>query len=131
MSEYKYVKIIMSNYSDRKDTRYELHTENGTEYPTIIEIEGKDIGCLHLYSSALLKPDLVEILHIRIYDQAQGQGSKLLKFLCDKADNLNITLYVMPVADKSKNSIPLYKLKEWYRKFGFKGDLTMERKPNA
>ena len=131
MSAYRYVNEIRKMYSGREDKRQEMHTERGTEYPFVIDIDGKDIGCMFLYTSNMLRYGLVEIMNLRIYKPRSGLGSEILRMLCSKADEYNVTLYVMPVADKGNCAIPLWKLKEWYREFGFVGDISMEREPHA
>jgi GNAT superfamily N-acetyltransferase len=61
-----------------------------------------------------------------------GAGGKLLKTLIDLADDKNIILELEAVPLKVDNKIPLEKLKNFYRRFGFKdikNDSTMVRNP--
>jgi len=108
-----------------------MDAEANTTYPFVLEVDGKDIGCIYLFSSPKLQPGWVDMMHFRVYEQKKGHGSKLLKKLCELADKHNVLLYTFPVVDDN-STMSFEKLREWYSKFGFiaTGDIIMERKPN-
>jgi hypothetical protein len=91
-------------------------------------------GTIIKYSLApgYLAPNSVSLSNFHAIPAKTGAGGKFLKTLIDLADNKNVILELEAVPLRVDNRIGLPKLRNFYRKFGFKdiaGDSTMIRNP--
>lgn len=74
--------------------------------------------------------DNVTLKSIRSFSHKQGHGSEFMQKLTYLADSMNITIELDPHPLQTDKRIPLKKLLEWYKRFGFKGSSNgMIRRP--
>ena len=98
--------------------------------PGDLPVMGKSIGIVAL---GVLSGDrkAVHIYHLGAFITDTGNGSKILTELCYYADKFNIHLSVsaesMPNGRDHLMDSEL--LREWYKRFGFKGELGLLRPP--
>lgn len=78
-------------------------------------------------------PNMVEIDHIAVPEQLQGNGygSQVLTILIQTADDMGVTLVLTSAesADDDEWPISSSDLANWYSRYGFVGDRKMLRKP--
>jgi hypothetical protein len=74
----------------------------------------------------------VDIYHISAFKPGNGQGSEIMNFLCNAADEYDIRLCIQAEAQPSgRRTLAGADLVCWYRKFGFNGNGTMYRESRA
>ena len=68
---------------------------------------------------------MIELFKIEVFDKGKGTGTHLINGILDVSDDVGIGVKVIPISFQ-KDSMTLYKLRDWYRSFGFdtKGILT-------
>ena len=73
----------------------------------------------------------VHIYHLGAFISLRGHGSKILKELCQQADNFNIYLSASAVVMPNGNlpQMDTKQLIQWYESFGFKEDTGLLREP--
>lgn len=130
MRECEYIKEFQSCFSGKKDRSKELHVTCGEDHPFVIEEGGEEIGCAYLHYEPQMRPPMVWVMYLKSYHIGIGNGSKILKMLCDFADQKFVTLYLEPVPDPG-SCRDRSEIVSWYRRYGFEGDHTMKREPNA
>ena len=100
-------------------------------YPLVFQdSQGESIGMVAL--AAL--PDKnagVYIYHLSAFITQQGNGSKILKELCEKADELGVDLNVSAIFSPNGKDPKMAadQLIKWYERFGFSGNAGLSRKP--
>lgn len=110
------------------------YNNNITEiFPLVYQtFEGDSIGIVAL---DVIEDDekVVHIYHLGAFVTRQGDGSKILKELCDQADLFNIWLSVSAIVmpNGKKRQIKNAHLESWYKRFGFRGENGLLRKPNS
>ena len=101
-------------------------------YPFVFEnIAGNSIGIVALGVYKREDANYVHIYHIGSFKCCRGVGKQIIQALCLQADKFQITLSVSPVFmpnGKDKEMSDEH-LREWYGKYGFKGDSHFKRKP--
>lgn len=100
-------------------------------YPFVFKTpDGESIGIVAL---GVIDDEkrVVHIYHLGTFISKHGDGCKILKELCHRADKFNILLSVsaifMPNGKDPKMDDD--RLTEWYKRFGFKGDAGLLRVP--
>jgi hypothetical protein len=74
----------------------------------------------------------VDVYHISAFKPGNGQGSEIMNFLCDTADEFQVRLSIEAQAQFSgRRTLAGVDLINWYRKFGFNGNGTMYREPRV
>lgn len=71
-------------------------------------------------------PDVVVLHTVRVVQQKQGAGTRIMQRLVDHADSMGITLRLLarPLSQHAPNKpIPLKKLFQFYTRFGFEGTI--------
>jgi hypothetical protein len=101
-------------------------------FPFVMEDDdGKALGIIAMATLSNEHMNSVHIFHFSVFHSRCGNGSKMLKILCLKADQLNIRLSLSPIP--SPNGEPSQmnseELSTWYRSFGFSGDSLLCRLP--
>jgi|WetSurSiteA1Bulk_404760.scaffolds.fasta_scaffold00100_18 hypothetical protein len=99
----------------------------GYNHPYIIKIDDKDVGCIALEPIGNFDNPKIHIVYFYIYEKRKGDGSFILKRLCDLADKYGVILHLNPIPQKptkeklTKKSISELKKKLifWYQRFGF------------
>ena len=74
----------------------------------------------------------VDVNHISAFKPGNGQGSEIMKFLCNSADEFKVRLCIQAEAQfNGRQTLAGADLISGYRKFGFNGNGTMYREPVA
>ena len=77
-------------------------------------------------------PSMVIVHLIQADTPQRGAGSRMLHPFCEEADKRQVTLRAQPAPqDNAGPPIPMAKLQDWYRRYGFAGTYVMERSPHA
>ena len=99
-----------------------------------IVIEDEKMGALGMVAmAAISNEDLtsVHLLHLSAFRPRRGNGSKMIVMLCQKADQLSVTLSVNPIPmhNGKDTQVSSKTLIDWYGQYGFRGDTLLIRKP--
>jgi len=130
MKEIEFIKEFKNTYGGfiDKSKSFDIYPAPKESNPFRVINNGVELGCLYLHFDRDMEPPIVWVMYLKSYEV--GNGSQILKLLCDFADNKEVTLYLEPSPDKgSRLNCP--ELVAWYRRHAFIGEATMERKPNA
>lgn len=101
-------------------------------FPIVVEdAQNKALGIVAMATLSNDSMNSVHIFHLSVFNQNRGNGTKIIELLCKKADKLNVILSLSPIpAPNGENrQISNKQLLTWYRKFGFKGETLLCRKP--
>lgn len=76
---------------------------------------------------------MVYIYHLGAFKTNDGNGSVMLKELCDQADRFNVCLKVSPnvMPNGKEPSIETEQLVNWYKRYGFEGNFGLLRNPQT
>lgn len=85
---------------------------------------------MYLHYDPNMEPTAVWLVYLKAYRANQGLGSKMLRMLCELADEKGVRLYLEPWPDKG-SPFSREQLVSWYRRHGFEGELVLERPPRA
>lgn len=132
MRETDYIREFESLYSGRRDKskKMDIYPLPRFRHPLIIDLVGEDVCCVYLHYDPSMRESAVWLMYLKAYEQGRGFGTRVLRELCTLADLRRVSLYVEPVPDNDSN-LKFDALVSWYRKFGFVGENTMYRVPNA
>jgi len=102
-------------------------------YPFVYENNSQiPIGLIAMSVDNVSDSAAVDIYHISTFKPGNGQGSEIMKYLCNAADEFEVRLCVQAEAQFSgRQTLAGADLISWYRKFGFNGNGTMYREPKA
>ena len=127
----KYVNHMYSRYAGRAAVTVGVNSDSETIHPFVYEnVRHRPIGLIAMSATGLSDPAEVDIYHISSFNPGKGQGTEIMRFLCEAADNFNVRLCIQAQAQPSGNqTLAGDGLVSWYRKYGFKGDSTMQRDP--
>ena len=108
------------------------YNENLTEiYPIVFQnSEGESIGIAAL-GAIHDKNKMVYIYHLGAFESRCGNGSLILKELCDQADAFDVSLKASAVVlpNGKDPAMTTRQLIEWYKRFGFKNNAGLLREP--
>ncbi len=130
MGELEFIKEFKSRFSGKLDRSKIIDLASGPSYPFLVEEEGNAIGCMYLHFEPSMRPPMVWVIYLKAYGKRKGNGSKMLRMLCRFADEAGIRLYLESVADPG-GPLAGVQLVNWYKRYGFQGDVVMEREPHA
>lgn len=132
MKERDFIKEFKSRFSGKLDTskRMTVWPKPESDFPFVVEDANKKIGCVYLHYEYEMMPAMVWVMYLKAYEKGRGDGSRILKMLCDLADRKGVTLYLEPAPDK-KCLLEYSDLVAWYTSYGFKGKHVMIRQPKA
>ncbi len=105
------------------------------DYPYFVYLDDEKVGCMYLHSDKHVIANHIHLCYLFIYSTNKGTGTEVLSKVCQLADQHRMTLFLDAVPQRpNENSIPQWKLKEWYKSFGFiqseySGSNDMERTP--
>ena len=130
--EGRFIKCLYKRYTGR--VAIGVGYSQGMEeiFPIVLEDnQGKVLGIVAMAAVEHDGIGSVHILHFSVFSQKLGNGTKMLKILCLKADLLNIVLSLTPIPSPNGEDISISrkKLSAWYQKFGFEGDTFLSRPP--
>ena len=128
--EKKYVEFFYEKFSGRISLGVGYNNDLTEIFPFVFEKDGTPLGIVAIgaISNGM---ELVNIYHIGAFRPKLGDGSFILKELCNQADRFNITLSVSAIfMPNGKDPVmESDKLTNWYKGFGFKGDDGLVREP--
>jgi hypothetical protein len=127
----EYVDHMYSLYEGRAAVTVGVNNESKTIHPFVYENKNHiPIGLIAMCASDIINPTEVDIYHISAFIPGKGQGSEIMNFLCDAADEYGVDLSIESNAQFNGNIIMSdIALASWYRKYGFKGTCLMRREP--
>jgi hypothetical protein len=129
----QYVNHLYSLYDGRAAVTVGINSDSDSIHPFVFEDAAKvPIGLIALSADGVLNPADVDIYHISAFMPGKGQGSQIIKFLCDSADEYGVRLCIQAEAQHNGNlTMTTSELIDWYVKFGFIGNRLMQREPVA
>ncbi len=129
----QYVNHMYSLYGGRAAVTVGINNESDSIHPFVFEDAAKmPIGLIALSDDGVLNPADVDIYHISAFMPGKGQGSQIIKFLCDSADEFGVRLCIQAEVQHNGNqTMNILELIDWYHKFGFTGNKLMQREPVA
>ena len=127
----EYVDHMYSLYEGRAAVTVGVNNESKTIHPFVYENKNHiPIGLIAMCASDIITPTEVDIYHISAFIPGKGQGSEIMNFLCDAADEYGVDLSIESNAQFNGNIIMSdIALASWYRKYGFRGTCLMRREP--
>ncbi len=101
-------------------------------FPIVIDDDqGNILGIVAM--SAMTNDDItsVHIFHFSVFEQKNGNGTKMLEILCREADKQNVILSLSPIPSPNgeDHQISSRELIDWYHRFGFRGESLLNRRP--
>lgn len=88
------------------------------------------IGLIAMSVDNISDSAAVDVYHISAFKPGNGQGSEIMKFLCNSADEFKVRLCIQAEAQfNGRQTLAGADLISWYRKFGFNGSGIMYREP--
>lgn len=129
----QYVNHMYSLYDGRAAVTVGVNDESDCIHPFVFEDPCKvPIGLIALSAAGASDPADVDIYHISAFMPGKGQGSQIIKFLCDSADEYSVRLCIQAEVQRNGNqTMTTPELIDWYHKFGFMGNKLMHRVPVA
>lgn len=127
----EYVDHMYSLYEGRAAVTVGVNHESKTIHPFVYENKKHmPIGLIAMSASDIGTPTEVDVYHISAFIPGKGQGSEIMNFLCDTADEYGIYLSIESDAQFNGNTIMSNTaLASWYRRYGFEGICLMRREP--
>jgi len=123
---------MYSLYEGRAAVTVGVNNELKTVHPFVYENGYKiPIGLIAMSASDVSTPTEVDLYHVSAFIPGKGQGSEIMNFLCEVADQYGVRLCIEAKAQFNGNeTLSNTGLTRWYRKFGFKGYSIMYREPD-
>jgi len=128
-----YVDHMYSQFEGRAAVTVGVNSGSETICPFVYENNKQiPIGLIAMSVDNISDLAEVDVYHISAFKPGNGQGSEIMKFLCTTADEFDVRLCIQAEAQFSgRRTLAGVDLIGWYRKFGFSGNGTMYRQPNA
>ena len=128
-----YVNHMYSRFDGRAAVTVGVNSISESIHPFVYENNSQiPIGLIAMSVDNASDSSAVDIYHISAFKPGNGQGSEILVFLCNAADDFEVRLCIQPEAQLSgRQTLAGAKLISWYRKFGFNGNGTMYREPKV
>jgi hypothetical protein len=132
-SAMEYVNHMYSLYEGRAAVTVGVNNEYNSIHPFVFENENKvPIGLIALSAASVTEPTEVDLYHISVFIPGKGQGTEIMSFLCNVADEFSVRLCVhAQVQFNGNQTLTNLDLVNWYHKFGFTGDRMMCREPKS
>ncbi|MDJ0885593.1 MAG: hypothetical protein QNJ48_15610 [Desulfobacterales bacterium] len=132
--ESRFLECILKRYPGRIAIGVGYSQGMEEVFPIVIDDDRGDV--LGIVAMAAMEHDniaSVHIYHFSVFNQRRGNGTKMLKILCRKADRLHVVLSLTPIPSPNgeDDSISSEKLTTWYQQFGFEGDTFLRRQPRT
>ena len=132
LQENRYVNCFYDRFPGRIAIGVGYNQEMMELFPIVVEDDQHNVlGIVAMATLSTNDMQSVHIFHISVFLQNRGNGTKILELLCEKADKLNVILSLSPIPSPNgeDHQINCKQLVAWYRKFGFKGETLLCRKP--
>ena len=129
---YAYVNHFYEKYRGRVALGVGYDQNVSEIYPFVFEdSDGRAIGIVALGVFSQENIDYVHIYHIGSFKGRRGNGGRMLRELCVQADKHQIILSLSPIfmANGKDESMSDDRLRQWYGRFGFRGDSPFKREP--
>jgi len=128
-----YVDHMYLQFEGRAAVTVGVNSGSESIYPFVYENNSQiPIGLIAMSVDNVSDSAAVDIYHISTFKPGNGQGSEIMKYLCNAADEFEVRLCVQAEAQFSgRQTLAGADLISWYRKFGFNGNGTMYREPKA
>ena len=128
-----YVDYFYNKYQGRIAIGVGYNQDLTEIYPIVFQnSEGDSIGIVAL--DAIPDEDkIVYIYHLGAFESRCGDGSLILKELCDQADAFDVSLRASAIAmPNGKDPVMTTgQLIGWYKRFGFKNNAGLLREPRS
>ncbi len=101
-------------------------------FPIVIDDDqGNILGIVAMAPMTNTDITSVHIFHFSVFEQKNGNGTKMLEILCRKADKQNVVLSLSPIPSPNgeDHQINSRELIDWYHRFGFHGETLLSRRP--
>jgi len=127
----QYVNHLYSLYDGRAAVTVGINNDSDSIHPFVFEDACKvPIGLIALSADGVSNPADVDIYHISAFLPGKGQGSQIIKFLCDSADEYDVSLCIQAEVQHNGNqTMNTAELIDWYQRHGFTGDRLLRRLP--
>jgi len=128
-----YVEHMYSQFEGRAAVTVGVNCGSESIHPFVYENKSRmPIGLIAMSIDHVSGSAAVDVYHISAFKPGNGQGSEIMKFLCNAADEFEVRLCIQAESQFSgRRTLVGADLVSWYRKFGFNGNGTMYREPNA
>lgn len=128
----EYVNHMYSQFEGRAAVTVGVNIDSETIYPFVYENKSQmPIGLIAMSVDNISNLAEVDVYHISAFKPGNGQGSEIMNYLCNMADEFEIRLCIQATALSSgRRTLAGADLIKWYRKFGFIGNGTMYRDPD-
>ena len=129
----EYVNHMYSRFDGRAAVTVGVNSVSESIHPFVYENNCHiPIGLIAMSVDNVSDSAAVDIYHISTFRPGNGQGSEILSFLCDVADEYDVRLCIQAEAQlNGKRTLTGADLVRWYRKYGFIGNGIMYREPKA
>ena len=127
----QYVDHLYSLYDGRAAVTVGINNDSDSIHPFVFENPCKvPIGLIALSADGVANPADVDIYHIIAFMPGKGHGSQIIKFLCDSADEYDVSLCIQAEVQHNGNqTMNSAELIDWYHRYGFTGDKLLRRVP--
>jgi hypothetical protein len=132
--EHSYVDYFYKKFEGRVALGVGYDQNVSEIYPFVFEDENRRaIGIVALGVYAHNSVDYVHIYHIGSFKGRRGKGGQILEELCLQADKHQIILSLSPIfmPNGKDESMSNEGLREWYGRFGFRGNTPFKREPRS
>ena len=128
----EYVNHMYSQFEGRAAVTVGVNIDAETIYPFVYENKSQmPIGLIALSVDNISNSAEVDVYHISAFKPGNGQGSEIMNYLCNTADDFEIRLCIQATAlSTGRRTLTGADLIKWYRKFGFIGNGAMYRDPD-
>ena len=125
----QYVDHLYSLYDGRAAVTVGINNDSDSIHPFVFENPCKvPIGLIALSADGVSNPADVDIYHISAFVPGKGHGSQIIKFLCDSADEYDVSLCIQAEVQHNGNqTMNTAELIDWYHRYGFTGDKLLRR----
>jgi len=129
----EYVNHMYSRFDGRAAVTVGVNSVSESIHPFVYENNSQiPIGLIAMSVDNVSDSAAVDIYHISAFKPGNGQGSEIMNFLCNVADEYDVRLCIQAEAQLSgRQTLTGADLVGWYRKFGFNGNGTMYREPKT
>jgi hypothetical protein len=128
-----YVEHMYSQFEGRAAVTVGVNSGSESIHPFVYEnISNIPVGLVAMSIDHVSGSAVVDVYHISAFKPGNGQGSEIMKFLCNAADEFEVRLCIQAEAQFSgRQTLAGAGLVNWYRKFGFNGNGAMYREPKT
>jgi hypothetical protein len=126
-----YINRFYEKYGGRVAIGVGYNPDLSEIYPLVFKNHAAEsIGIVAL-GATLDEHRTVYIYHLGAFEPRNGNGTRILQELCDQADKFGVALKASAIVTPNgkDDDMTTDQLEKWYRKFGFKGDAGLLRKP--